>query len=277
MAKESSIEYCDSSLNLQMGCDGCELWNRRTRACYAGARTAQHAGRKGWPLAFEQPALFVARLEEALRWKDLRGTTRPGKPWLDGMPRVVFLNDMGDTFTEGLHVDWLAPLLPRLADSPHLWLVLTKRARRMLDFAARHDIPQNVWLGVSITNRQTAAARLPVFRQLRERLPHHVLWVSIEPLLEDVASVLTPEVLGCASWLVTGGESDQEGHRGRPCDLAWLRGLQALNRPGVACFMKQLGSQPVEGGRPLRLRHGHGADLGEWPEDLRVRQVPCAA
>ena len=41
-------------------------------------------------------------------------------------------------------------------------------------------------------------------------------------------------------------------------------------------FVKQLGRKPMaESGRaPLRLKHRKGADPSEWPEDLRVREMP---
>jgi hypothetical protein len=83
-----------------MGCNGCELWNPAAgvRICYAGQLTERYAGKKGWPQSFGESALFPGRLAEVLRWRDLTGQPRREKPWLDGLPRVVFLNDMGDSF-----------------------------------------------------------------------------------------------------------------------------------------------------------------------------------
>src|SRR3990167_2456987 len=108
------ISWCDSTLNLMMGCGGCELWNGARKSCYAGVMTerqvrgdhfALHS--KGWPEAFDAPQLFPHRLPEALAWPDLTGKDRLEKPWLNGLPRIVFLNDMGDTFTDQLPPDWL--------------------------------------------------------------------------------------------------------------------------------------------------------------------------
>jgi len=52
-------------------------------------------------------------------------------------------------------------------------------------------------------------------------------------------------------------------------------------------FVKQLGSRPIaldtelwERGTyvpmyvPVKVRHSHGGDPAEWPEDLRVREFP---
>jgi len=83
----------------------------------------------GWPLAFDAPTIFPGRIAEAARWKDLTGTAREAKPCLDGMRRVIFVNNMGDTYTASLPVDWLASNLPLMAATPHRWLILTKAAR----------------------------------------------------------------------------------------------------------------------------------------------------
>lgn len=98
--------------------------------------------------------------------------------------------------------------------------------------------------------------------------------------------------------VIFGGES---GSNARPCDVAWIRdGLRQCREAGVAAFVKQEGSNviarstedmgpadfvawdaehagepfPVEGVR-LRLKHSHGGDPSEWPEDLRVREMPA--
>src|SRR5262249_10079569 len=95
-----------------MGCDGCELWNEILHSCYAGRLTERFAGQPGWSDRFDKPKVFLERIDRAIRWPDLTGTTWeahkkiPAKPWLDGYPRTICFNDMGDTFTESLPVDW---------------------------------------------------------------------------------------------------------------------------------------------------------------------------
>jgi hypothetical protein len=46
---------------------------------------------------------------------------------------------------------------------------------------------------------------------------------------------------------------------------------------GVAVFVKEMGSRPIDGGGRLRLKDFAGGDWGEWPEDLRVRELPAGA
>ncbi len=89
-------------------------------------------------------------------------------------------------------------------------------------------------------------------------------------------------------WVIVGGES---GDRARPFDLAWARKLRdQCHEAGVAFFMKQLGARPVGewGARRPPQMHPHlvrrgewvlndraGADIAEWPEDLRVQDFPA--
>lgn len=294
VADTTDIQWCDSTVNGQMGCDGCELWapRRGIQICYAGRITDSRAGQRGWPKSFGEPALFTDRImEAALHWRDLSGTTRPAKPWLDGMPRVIFLNDMGDTFTESLPLEWLAPFLPVIARSPHLWLILTKRVDRLDAFAERWPLPENVWVGTSVTDRLTLS-RVTKLRQVRAALR----FVSFEPLHGPVPMNL---ILTNIAWAIAGGGSGEDA---RPFDVQWARDLSDLcHRAQLAFFLKQLGAYPFERcGRPASdcsirehyyphhrlpgipsgpdvlhpILDPHGGDWTEWPEPLRVRTMP---
>lgn len=203
MGELTLISWCDSTCNAEMGCDGCELWNALRHSCYAGIMTERQVAEKprnGWPPAFSVPTVFPHRIPEALHWTDLSGMKRPDKPWLDGMPRLIFLDDMGDTFTESLDLFWLRPFLEKMERSPHRWLVLTKRPKRAEQFFHECGIPRNVWVGTSITDQATANARIPALL----RIPAMVTFLSCEPLLEPVE--LRP-YLGGLDWVIVGGES----------------------------------------------------------------------
>lgn len=169
---------------------------------------------------------------------------------------------------------------------------------------------RNLHLGVSVENQETADERIPLLLQT----PAAVRWVSYEPALGPVdfrAFTYCPEhdfdsgfcVGRCPSrrkldWLVVGGES---GAHSRPFDLAWARQtIDQCRHAGVACFVKQLGSHPHNEGpngrmycwapqglwqksggcgadswsRRLILKDRKGADMTEWPAELRVRDYP---
>lgn len=273
MSINTNIAWCDSTANGQMGCDGCELWRAEEGgSCYAGNMTERYAGQKGWPEAFNKPRIFPGRFEEACAWPDLTGKARPDKPWLDGLPRLVFPNDMGDGFTESLPVDWIHPHIPAMEASPHQWLFLTKRVKRMRQcFESFGRVPKNFWLGASITDERTAKARIwELFNMARSG---NILWVSFEPVLG--AARLWPFVSGInehwtghadedssrpqLSWAVIGGES---GPNRRELDLDVLRQVREdFARAEVPLFVKQDSAlRPDQRGR--------------IPDDLWVRQMP---
>ena len=43
---------------------------------------------------------------------------------------------------------------------------------------------------------------------------------------------------------------------------------------GIRHFLKQLGERATDGGAELELKDPHGGDWEEWPDDLRVREMP---
>lgn len=102
---------------------------------------------------------------------------------------------------------------------------------------------------------------------------------------------------GALHWIICGGES---GPDARCTPMAWLRQVvQQCQAAGVPCFVKQRGRRPFWDGQghigadhlhdqPGMLdgvdgyfldcyRHREGANLDEWPEDLRVQEWPADA
>lgn len=74
-------------------------------------------------------------------------------------------------------------------------------------------------------------------------------------------------------WVIAGGES---GPGARPCDVAWIRSIVGQCRDaGVPVFVKQLGRRPViPANEPWTCLDRKGGDPAEWPEHLRVREMP---
>ena len=122
----------------------------------------------------------------------------------------------------------------------------------------------NVWLGVSVEDQE----RKHRIDELRAT-PAAVRFLSCEPLIEDLGTLNLHDI----DLAIIGGES---GPRSRTFDIEWGRNiLQQCRTAGVHCFVKQLGAKPVGRAlRPLSLKDRKGGDWSEWPEDLRVRELP---
>lgn len=269
MAKETKIHYCDSAVNAIIGCDGCELYNKNgtTQICYAYHVVKQYAGLKGWPVSFDTPTLFPSRIAQAARWSDLTHTARAEKPWLDNLPRIIFLDDLSDSFTESLPADWLLPHIPIMEKSPHIWLFLTKRPKRMQSFfSALGYVPENFWLGVTVTSDATRW-RMDVLREIQAK----VRFISFEPILSKID--LSGMDTSAFHWFQIGGESQQGDNEPHPLPADWIRGLQRAASPQTAVFIKQRGSAwAVE--TDSRGQSIKGADWQLWETEFQIRQMP---
>lgn len=163
----------------------------------------------------------------------------------------------------------------------------------------------HVWLGTSAENQDQADKRVPELIAT----PAAVRFISYEPALgpldltldglvclpcpacKDQPADTETNVVECPAcdctgvgdkwgihWVIVGGES---GAGARECDVEWILSiLKQCRAADVPCFVKQAGGNPrdITGNRgprsPLRLKDPKGGDPSEWPEDLRVRQMP---
>lgn len=170
----------------------------------------------------------------------------------------------------------------------------------------------NVWLGVSCEDQVAADARIPHLLRcpaaVRFLSCEPLLGaIDLKPVL-SVSAVQRSTMLGYtlasrivnSMWVIVGGES---GRGTRACNVEWVRSIVGQCRDaGVSCFVKQLGKRieirndsfdewPREGDglatddpdwRPnhqgeaviVRAENSKGGNPDEWPEDLRVREMP---
>lgn len=195
------------------------------KACYAAALVKRYAGLPGWPKSFGEPIYKPHVMEQALRWKDLTGTKRPDKPWLDGMPRVIFLNDMSDGFTpsapqlpptaiggiDWMSRHWMTDWLSKMGKSPHIWLLLTKQGKRMRMFFDEFECPSNVWTGVSVIDNAMAQRNLPELMATGAKTK----WISYEPArdLVNLTPFIGHNAYRCkCGWHETEREMTMSGH-----------------------------------------------------------------
>ncbi len=171
------------------------------------------------------------------------------------------------------------------------------------DIEQRWPLP-NALLGFSAENQQCFDSRWEHMRKLAAA--GWKVWCSAEPLLSHIN--MEAALRDGLSWCVVGGES---GHGARPMSIEWVRGIIRQCRDAeVPVFVKQMGAKPYETNidvaikndavvsiaakshphlqgftritdsdgtylrKNWRLKDKKGGDMAEWPEDLRVREVP---
>lgn len=173
--------------------------------------------------------------------------------------------------------------------------------RFILDWIAgspRNSPPKNVVVGTSVENQKWADIRIPQLLAI----PAHRRFLSCEPLLGPINLGLfgtLPKTTHPNYTLlhtqihqvIWGGESTQ-GKPARPCKVEWIRdGVKQCRAAGVACWVKQLGSHVVcetsfgwppgqttwgdtpHGYSRAMLKHKAGADMSEWPEEMRIQEA----
>jgi protein gp37 len=162
---------------------------------------------------------------------------------------MIFVNSMSDLFHEDVPDTFIADVFAVMARAhQHTFQVLTKRANRMVRWHGAHSDAwwlSNVWLGVSVEDRQYGLPRIHELRDVRAA----VRFLSIEPLLEDLGRI----TLNGIDWVIVGGES---GPGARPMRAEWATSVRdQCVAAGVPFFFKQWGGvRKKHAGRELESR-----------------------
>lgn len=142
----------------------------------------------------------------------------------------------------------------------------------------------NVWLGTSPCDQLTANECIPFLLSVKNLCDK--IFLSCEPLIGPIDFRRVPGFNKAGSegqeiirnlWVIVGGES---GQNARPCDVNWIYSMVSQCAcAGVPIFVKQLGSQPVDGSSPsgFILKDKKGIDWDHWPvryNEIKVRQFP---
>lgn len=229
----------------------------------------------GFAPTFEQVTKYEERVREAAQWEDLLGKSDPDRPWIDRLPRLIFLSDMGDALSRKsdfpfLKQDVIEPIQSE-EGRRHLWLWLTKRPKLMVKLADQlGGLPDNICAMTTVTSPKNLG-RVDALRRVNAK----VRGLSIEPLWER----LPPDELNLQGidWVILGGESGSKVQDTRPFAVEWAEELREHCREnGVAFFLKQLGRVATRGGDRIPMRNSHGGEWDEWPDAaLRVREFPA--
>ena len=186
------------------------------------------------------------------------------RPW-------VFCASLADVFDNEVDPGWRYQLWTLVASTPALrWQFVTKRignAMKMLPHDWEKSFSHCGIVATTVTQEE-CDRDLPKLIEVKRAFGVRWVGLSIEPQLEMVI----PSSPGSDSldWVITGGESAQGGQPARPYSPHWARRLIDESEVfGYKVFVKQMGSNSG-----FKLKDRAGADPSEWPEDLRVRDMP---
>ncbi len=300
---QTPIQWADHSINpfrarnLKTGKVGhfCAKVSAGCKNCYSSKLQSPHL--VGLPFLVEN----LPKVELFLEQKALDEVNRRVKP------TKYFWCDMTDMFWEEYPDEWIDRCIGVMAwTRRHTHLVLTKRSKRLMEYSqglaaltrqqrgvrmARakgfdvlDDTPggmdwplPNIWFMVSCEDQPTADERITHLLQT----PAEVRGVSYEPALGPINFFTMPWTItqGNLHWIIVGGES---GPGARAFDLGWARNtVKQCAVAGVACFVKQIGAKPYQGGSDEATRRTFypisdkkGGLMSEWPADIQVRQFP---
>lgn len=242
----SKIEWTEATWNPSSGCtkisSGC-------KNCYAEsmANRLKAMGTVGYENGFEF-CTVPSRLNEPLKKKK---------------PTVFFVNSMSDIFHEKMPREYLDQIFTIIESTPHhTYQILTKRADRMYEYFTENIVPNNVWLGVTVENKEQGLPRIEFLRELKA----NVLFLSVEPLLEDLGEINLKNI----DWVIVGGES---GNRARPMDKEWVVNIKKqCEEADVAFFFKQWGTWGAD--KKKRSKKSNGKELNgeiwqQYPEVIK--------
>lgn len=218
--KTSKIEWTEATWNPTVGCDkvtsGCKF-------CYAEvmAKRLQAMKTPGYENGFEF-SIMRNRFEIPLTIKK---------------PTKFFVNSMSDLFHEKMPFEDLDKIFETIRKTPHhTYQILTKREKNLEKYFETREVPENVWLGVTVESSETKH-RIDSLRKINAK----IRFLSMEPLLNDVGELNLEGI----HWIIVGGES---GHKARPMKAEWAINIKKqCEKQGKEFFFKQWGTWGEDG------------------------------
>lgn len=265
MSSQTKIEWCDSTANFWMGCNGI---SPACKNCYAEARMDKRLHRVEWGVG-------KARVRTSAKyWRDAvkmareafaecpkcgwRGEYRAAKlvdveaisqcPICDGehlhaARRRIFALSLGDWLDNEVQIEWLVDMLDVIRTTPESdWLLLTKRIgnwRPRLEAAAEATVGRQMALNQWIT------------QWLFARIPPPNVWIGATVIDQPEADRDVPKLLRVPARVRFLSIEPMLG----PIDLFWPESLWP-NGPARCCDGRECGCM----GRPIDPWLMHGID-----------------
>lgn len=215
---KSKIEWCDMTWNPITGCyhDCPYCYARKIAVRFGGHK--QNAEEKGCVYALNEkaetpypfdfyPTIHRYRLDEPSKKK---------------APQNIFVCSMADLFGDWIPAEYINEVLEACRNAPqHRYLFLTKNPKRYNDiFLDCINCKGDLWFGTTITNAEDTAriSELPIVRRC---------FLSIEPIVEDVAISAFKRKIGYMDWVIIGAETGTRKNKVIP-ERKWIEKIVEL-------------------------------------------------
>lgn len=123
------------------------------------------------------------------------------------MGNNIFVGAMADIFGKWIPDEWISEIFSICQKYPiHNYLFLTKNPDRYVSLRLKELLPEhkNMWYGVTVTNSWQAYAAEATMQGIP---PKAYVFLSIEPILEDLASDLERAIENFIDWVIIGAET----------------------------------------------------------------------
>jgi len=150
-------------------------------------------------------------------------------PYKRKTPSMIFTVSMGDLFHKDVPKEFIKKVFKTMNDRPqHIFQVITKRDRRLLELSPELNWTSNIYVGVSLENSDYLY-RIENLRKTCAQLK----FLSLEPLIGPLPNMNLDNI----SWVIVGGES---GRNFRPMPHEWARDIRNQCREkNIPFFFKQ--------------------------------------
>lgn len=249
---ESQIEWTDATWNPVAGCS---LASAGCKNCYA-----MKMARRLEAMGVEKYAGLTQKRGRNVTWngrirEDYAALSIP-LDWRK--PKKIFVNSMSDLFHPDVSDEFVMAIWDVMRRTPqHHYQILTKRPDRMRRIVSANAgmVLQNVWLGTSVENAETAH-RIDELR----KTPAAIRFISFEPLIGPVGKANLKGI----HWAIVGGES---GSNARPIKETWIDEIHAqCEKFGTAFFFKQWGSWGKDNQKRSKKANGREYRGKTWDE-----------
>lgn len=152
-----------------------------------------------------------------------------------GIPKGIFVCDMGELFGDWIPQEWVARLFERISKpwyQEHRFYFLTKQPQNLAKWS---PFPDNCWVGVTACNFKMFGEALFYLSDVEAK----VKYISFEPLLGEIVSSqaggYNQDCLKNLDWLIIGAQTKPY----KPPRKEWVDEIvEAADRVGIPVFLK---------------------------------------